>query len=313
MVENYVDYQPIVDILQDIFGDHKLHNTSDGQISFDCPICSFEIKGLDVGDGKGNLEINYKKEFYKCWSCAESHNTHGGLYNLIKKFGNPKHLKMYLLLKPEQTEESKLRFYKKIRLPKEYISFDNIHAGYKLTPHYNQAIKYLKKRNITDEIIKKYNIGYSYQGDYANRIIIPSYDEDYEINYFIARSFLSNAKLKYKNPKAEKDIIIFNEHLINWDETIYIVEGVFDSIFLPNSIPMLGKHMGEKLFNKLYNQAKEIIIVLDGDAWENSYRLYHTLNCGKLMGKIWVVKLPIDKDIADLQGDISQYTPKKID
>jgi DNA primase len=313
MVENYVDYQPILDILEDIFGDPKLHNTSDGQISFDCPVCSFEIKGLDVGDGKGNLEINYKKEVYKCWSCAESHNTHGGLYTLIKKFGNPRHLKMYLLLKPEETEELKVRFYKKVKLPKEYVALTDIRPGFKLTPQYKQAINYLKKRNVTDEIIKKFNIGYCYQGDYANRIIIPSYDEDYEINYFIARSYFPNTKLKYKNPKAEKDIIIFNEHLINWDDTIYIVEGVFDSIFLPNAIPMLGKHMSEKLFNKLYNQAKEIIIVLDGDAWDNSYKLYHALNCGKLMGKVWVVKLPADKDIADLRGDLSEYIPKKID
>ena len=31
------------------------------------------------------------------------------------------------------------------------------------------------------------------------------------------------------------------------------------------------------------------------------------------MGKVWIVKLPIDKDIADLQGNISEYKIKQID
>jgi hypothetical protein len=58
--------------------------------------------------------------------------------------------------------------------------------------------------------------------------------------------------MKYKNPEAQKEILIFNEYLINWDETIYLVEGAFDSIFIPNAIPMLGKFMSEHLFSVLY-------------------------------------------------------------
>ena len=119
--------------------------------------------------------------------------------------------------------------------------------------------------------------------------------------------------MKYKNPIAQKEIIIFNEHLINWNETIHIVEGAFDSIFLPNAIPMLGKFISENLFKKLYENAKKIVIVLDGDAWNDAEKLYHKLNCGKLMGKIWIVKLPIDKDIADLQGQININDIKQLD
>jgi hypothetical protein len=53
--------------------------------------------------------------------------------------------------------------------------------------------------------------------------------------------------------------------------------------------------------------------VLDPDAWTDSERLFHKLNCGKLMGKVWVVKLEGDKDIADLKGDLSQYKLKQLD
>lgn len=313
MVEQEINYSAVVEILEDVLGDYKFHNDYKGQISFDCPVCSYEIKGLDSGDGKGNLEVNYKYNVFKCWSCAETHETHGSIYKLIKKYGNKKQLKNYQLLRPEDNEDSPKRFYKQVKLPKEFISFKNVSPGLKLTPHFKQAWNYITKRNITDEMIERYNIGFCYTGLYENRIIIPSYDEEKNINYFIARSYLTKTKLKYKNPEVQKEIIVFNEYLINWDEPIYIVEGAFDSIFIPNSIPMLGKFMSEHLFKKLYDNAKKIIIVLDPDAWNDAERLYHKINCGKLMGKVWIVKLEGDKDIADLQGDLSNYKIKQID
>ena len=45
----------IVDMLTGMFGDSHAHNEYRHQISFDCPVCSYDIKGLDKGDGKGNL------------------------------------------------------------------------------------------------------------------------------------------------------------------------------------------------------------------------------------------------------------------
>ena len=93
MIETMVEYEPIVEMLIDIFGEYKYHNERTGQLSVDCPVCSYEIKGLDKGDHKGNLEINYIEGVYKCWSCGESHDTHGKLHYLIKKYGTRQQLK----------------------------------------------------------------------------------------------------------------------------------------------------------------------------------------------------------------------------
>ena len=314
MTDQKVDYTPVIDILEDILGNPKLHNDYKGQISFDCPVCSYDIKELDHGDGKGNLEINYKENVFKCWSCSETHGTHGSLYKLIKQHGNPKHLKNYIILRPDEDGDSPKRVYQQVRLPKEYIRFKDVSRGMSLTPQFKQAYNYIRKRNITDEMCERYNIGFCLDGDYGNRIIIPSYDEYGKLNYFIARSYLSYTKLKYKNPEVQKEIIIFNEKLINWNEKIYIVEGAFDSIFIPNSIPMLGKFMSDHLFDKLYVQAKGgITIVLDPDAWNDAERLYHRINCGKLMGKVNIVKLEGEKDIADLAGNLTNYKEKQLD
>lgn len=308
-----VNYEPISDLLIEIFGEYKSHNDYSGQIAFSCPVCSFEIKGLDCLDGKGNLEVNYKLGVYKCWVCGESHNTRGRLYHLVKKYGSNRHLKDFITLMPDDPGEIGKKTYKKVYLPKEFISFFRASEGLKMTPIYKVPYNYVRSRNITDEMIKKYNIGFCYEGEYKNRIIIPSYDKRGELNYFIARSWEKNPYIKYKNPDAEKDIIIFNELLVDWDKPISLVEGAFDSLFADNPIPMLGKKMSNYLFETLYENAKEIRIILDGDAWSDAVEIYHQLNGGKLFGKIWIHKLPPDDDIADLRGNLSEYPAFQIE
>ena len=127
------------------------------------------------------------------------------------------------------------------------------------------------------------------------------------MNYYIARSWNPTSKAKYKNPEAEKDKIIFWESMIDWDKDIFLVEGAFDGLFLENAIPMLGKHMSELLFETIYKKLKgNITICLDADAWENAVKLYHELNGGELWGRIKLIKLPDEKDIADLKGEIKE-------
>ena len=300
-----VSYEPIIDILEDILGECRSHNEYKHQISFDCPVCSYDIKGLDGGDGKGNLEVNYGMGVYKCWSCGETHETHGSIYKLIKTFGNQRHIKRYKLLKPEDDESYKKSKRNYVKLPKEFISLSNVSQGFKLTHYYKEVMNYLKNRNITDEMISKYNIGFCYTGFYSYRVIIPSYDDKGFVNYFIGRSYEPKPKLKYRNPEAEKEQIIWNEHLIDWDKPVFLVEGVFDHIFLPNSIPMLGKKISEKLFKLLYEKANEIIIILDPDAHEDAEKIYYQLNGGRLFDKVWVLKLYGNCDIADLKGEIN--------
>lgn len=307
-----IGYKPIVDIIVDIFEDYKSYNDNTGQVSVCCPVCSYDIKNLNELDKKYNLEINIRLGVFKCWSCSETHGTKGSLYRLIKKYGNEIHLKRFKLLSPDEPEIF-IKPKKEIKLPKEFVPLSYVSDGMKLTHHYKQAMNYIKKRNISDKIIRKHNIGFVYDGVYSNRIIIPSYDEYLNLNYFIARSYLTNSKYKYKNPDIEKGSIIFNESLIDWTKRIFIVEGVFDSIFLDNAIPMLGKYITDKLFKKIYDLGCEVTIILDGDAWEDTERLYHKMNCGKLLGKISVVKLPLEKDVADLKGDLTPYTEFKLD
>jgi DNA primase len=296
------EVEVLVELLTDVLGKPKQHYESKGQISFDCPVCS-EEKGLDRGDGKGNLEINYSKHVYKCWSCGDTHGTHGPLGKLFDNFGTKKQKKVYELIKPEEFKVEEIK-RPKLRLPEGYTKFSD--SNPRFIPHI-EAYRYLTSRGITDDMIEKYNIGYTVSGDYAYRIVIPSYNIHGVLNYFVARSFVPK-KIKYKNPPVPKDEIIFNEGLIDWNEDIYLVEGAFDAFFLKNPLVMLGKKMSQLIFQNLYDRANSnIIICVDGDAWDDGLKLYHELNGGRLYNKIKIVKLPKDKDVCDLKGNIDEY------
>lgn len=294
----------LIDIIEDIFGEHRKYNEDTGQVSVDCPACSAE-RGMPQGDGKGNLEINYNLGKYKCWSCFETNNMYGSVMKLLKKYASPKNIRDYLLLKPETD----------LLLAKEYVEVDlELPVGYKKLSECTHkdyksdlALQYLKgkgkgERGLTDDIIKEFNIGYTYRGDFFNRIIIPSYDSNGKLNYFIARWFSKEpTKLKYINPSAEKQKIIFNEGKINWDATIYLVEGATDHIVTPNSIPLLGKFLSPELLEMLHDKASSyIVIVLDGDAYEDAKFIYKQLNFGNLRGRIKIVRPPFDIDPSEI-------------
>ena len=119
------DESLVLDLVEGIFGEPRKHNEVTGQISFDCPVCSHDIKGLDKGDGKGNLEINYGQHVYKCWACAETHGTHGHLGRLIDQYGNKKDKEFYNLVRPDDFEK-KEKEYQKLRIPREYQKFSDV-------------------------------------------------------------------------------------------------------------------------------------------------------------------------------------------
>ena len=82
-------------------------------------------------------------------------------------------------------------------------------------------------------------------------------------------------------------------------------------IIMDNSLFEGYVHTTEDLLSKIEWLQPDIFIV--PDAWNDAERLYHKINCGKLLGKIWIVKLEGDKDIADLQGKINEDDIKQLD
>ena len=290
--------QIIADILKQFLGDFAEHNEESGQMSFDCPACA-EDKGLanGCGDGKHKLALNYKKNIYQCWVCKFENNMHGSVPNLIKRYGNKKILKEYAIVRPTDLDQDYVPKEKvDLKLPDGYKKLSE--SSYK-DFNYIKAYRYLTERGITDELIKEYNIGFTTTGQYHNRIIIPSYDELGDLNYFVSRAWDKWKKPKYLNPDVEKQLFVYNEFNINWDGTIYLVEGAFDHIVVPNSIPLLGKTMYGKLKSLLLKNAKsDVVILLDDDAKDDAIRIYKELNVGSLYDRVKLCTPPADTDLS---------------
>jgi DNA primase len=158
----------------------------------------------------------------------------------------------------------------KIDLPKEFISL----ANKNIPPTGFPARKYLKERGISKQDIIWWKMGYCSSGEYENRIIIPSFNEKGDSDYFIARTYAGDFP-KYKNPPVGRDIV-FNDLFIDWTSDIVLVEGVFDALRVgTNAVPLLGSTLREesKLFQKIVRNDTAVYLALDPDAEKKSLEI----------------------------------------
>ena len=225
-----------------------------------CPFCHHHKK---------KLQINLDSQYWHCWVCdSKGRSIQSLLYKLnLDRNEISKIHSIYGEYKPSRNEKEVENI--KLRLPKEFKTLYT--KPNSINPSYNQAIHYLKQRSISMDEVLKYNIGYCEDGLYGGRVIIPSYNQEGELNYFVARSFYEDEKMKYKNPPVSRDVIVFDNQ-IDWNEPITLVEGVFDSFSVKrNVIPILGKFIPRTLKAKINEKGVKVInILLDSDAVDDS-------------------------------------------
>ena len=299
-------FSRIYNILASFLGESKqgFFDNGTSQYQFNCPECAEENGGMP--DDKHNLEVNLALGVCKCWKCL----YRGPISRLVRDYGGTEALKDYYAT-VKDIKESK---YYNIGLFKDmaenaymndYIKLPDTFTKIDLkTCRKKKLVEYLEKRHITQDIIDLHNIGYTTWDEekwqMRDRIIIPSYDSAGDLNYWVGRDFTGNEKkMKYWNSKNDKNEIVFQEGLIQWDATIYLCEGAIDCLFYPNSIALLGKSLSKntKIFQELYEKARaNIVICLDGDTeLKETKRLYNLLNIGRLRGKIRYLRLGTDE------------------
>ena len=290
------------------------------QYQFPCPNCIERDGWMEAR--KYNLECNIQLGKYHCWKCdAIDEHMSGNIVSLIRKYGNEKLAQEYknVLSEIRNSELYKLHFSdgdfnvdtsiiekEELKLPSSYKLFKKDGKN-----NYG-ALKYLQKRGIGWDIIERYKIGYTEREEENKkgsfRIIIPSYNALGELNYWVGRDYLPKSekfasRLKYDNPKVEKKGIIFNEEKLNWDANITLVEGAFDHIVVPNSVPLLGKALNKeyKLYWDLITKANaNVNIFLDNDIKDNGKEIYSLLNHGRLYNKIRYIYSDLGKDPSEI-------------
>lgn len=146
----------------------------------------------------------------------------------------------------------------------------------------NDAWKYLQSRGVTESELWYWKFGitdYKPKPDEQNlrfRVIVPSFDEEGNLNYFSARSYWKNLKgAKYSNPDVPRESIIFNEMNIDWKQELTIVEGVFDLIKCnENATCLLGSSMDKTyaLFQKVVKEETPVLLAFDNDAHKKALK-----------------------------------------
>lgn len=251
---------------------------------FKCPNCNHHKK---------KLTLNRSTQKFQCWVCGfkgqrakqilKIAKAPASLYQELRDIDSQYNFNLSTTDKPVE----------EITLPE---GFTPLIYGTGLTR--NKAWLYLKSRGLTAQDVVKYNIGYIENGPLSNFIIIPSYNRDGFLNYWVGRSFDSNAYHKHKLPSVSKDIIGF-DMLINFDLPLIICEGAFDAIAVKrNAIPLFGKKISKSLYKELVKgKVKQIYLALDQDAINDSLKYAKELmSYGK---EIFLLELE-DKDPSEI-------------
>ena len=235
--------------------------TNEEEHQFHCPKCNHH---------KLKLSVNIDKGVFKCWICDYSGTK---ISPLIRRFA-PSYYADWRLLEGEvDLDKYDTIFAEQEELPPQVIDLpENFQTltGRK-TRVKRKALSYLYSRGFTDADILAWKIGFCDFGEYQDRVIVPSFDIQGNLNFFIARSYTDDW-MKYKNPKVSKDII-FNGLNVDWNSDIILVEGVFDAMKCRNAIPLLGSTLRENsiLFQKICERKPNVYLALDDDVKDKEF------------------------------------------
>jgi len=213
-------------------------------------------------DSNPSFNIYYKfgKIRFKCFSC----DFHGTLDEIDAS-----------ILGFEGVSDSSEEI---IRISKEYNEAFTPLSMLPESELKKMAIRYIESRGLTQADIFKYRIGLGVkQGKYFSYIGFPFLDDDYNVHFFCARSFVGGG-LRYLFPKdtskVNKNCIYFSEDT----DTIVLVEGVFDALKVAKAgftvMALLGKYLSQEQLEYIKESGfSNVTLFLDKDALDDAQKL----------------------------------------
>ena len=234
----------------------RFHRVRENLWTFRCPYCGDSQKSEMKTRGYFHLSTDQSYYIYKCHNC--------GFYTSFVKFlksQDPFLFQEYKLENLKETNqinntqtvykskpvEFKNRPKRKVKeLP--MIKMEDLKECHK-------AVQYLNSRMIND----KYRCRFSYTEDFKRlielispdkskrlkseeRIVIPFFNRNKKITHIQGRA-LNDDTLRYITVSLSQGSKVYGLDRIDNTKPVYVVEGIFDSLFLENCVAMTGSDL----------------------------------------------------------------------
>lgn len=283
----------------------------ENHFNFRCNLCGDSAKSKNKMRGHLLLQKDFKTNqefwYYKCWNngCSACFSAWSAEKWLKKSF--PSHYNQYVreILQNKDEDELKTQInsikkkQQKINIQRnnkdEFNNFVPI-MGTKLVCY--KAIEYCKQRRIPKKYWKTWYV--CDQGIFKNRLIIPFYNNKGNVYYYQGRS-LDNREPKYLNKHDNKDKAIYNFYHVDKNKPIIVTEGIIDSLFIENSIAIIGLEINNNVLNTLNNM--KCFYMFDNDTSGN-LKARQFLKMGKTVF-LWK-KFCKDKNISSNTKDVNE-------
>lgn len=219
------------------------------QIRRNCPNCPPEKTA--------SLSINTRNGLFHCFRCGYSGKIKGGNY-YIRTFEGSDQVQVDKLPWPDG--------YRPINPDKPTMLFEKA------------ALMYLAHRGVTPRQILDYKIGYTAEGRYAHRVIVPVVRGE-ELVYFVARSLRKLDQRRYLNPPRPKDGCIFKTYSGTAPVAV-VCEGVFDALkvgLVAPAIALFSKNPTRQQLKSVAEGCGKAVLLLDADAHKDTIKVYTAL------------------------------------
>lgn len=260
------DYQ--IETLIYKLGLDKLSNIH-GKFNFRCPICG--DSNISQRKKRGWIFERNSEYWYHCFNCGISMP----FYIFLKKYYYYLY-KEYIALKlfnnnniiPKNENKQSILEYEILNIPTILSLPDNhkakIYIKNRKIPfkHWNRIYYAEQYKTFVNTLIPNKFDDLKFDEE---RIVIPIYNIHKKIVGVQGRSLQSKPKVRYLTVLFnENELNSCNLELVDKNKTIYITEGFFDSLFLPNAITMNSSNIN---FEKLLEVAEKdkFVFVFDNE------------------------------------------------
>lgn len=227
--------------------------SSKGWVRVNCPFC-------DVREGspdrKASFGLNVRTLWFQCYRCS----VKGRLGAALDEFD-------YL-----QTEDEQITERVAIDPPEGMHLLDDATLDSISLRHAWDFLLDVRRMTI-DEVVNN-RIGACISGRFAGRIIIPVFDSDGLLVWYIGRQWVKKCDKPYLYPIGDRHGAMFNHGAIfkKTDVPVMIVEGAFDAIpYAPDAVAALGKITDDRVLDELENASRPVVFVPDADEAHAGY------------------------------------------